>query len=99
MRAGLLHDKYKKGEERLICTKPQSVESHNACSAPGWREHHPNTEEVYYFMQIPHELPLITTLLPPRGLLFTAVNQSRSDNKQQKETGAVSGLSPPRFIS
>ena len=44
-------------------------------------------EVYYYFMQIQHELPLIATLAPPPD----AVNHGRSDNKQQNETGAVSG--------
>lgn len=54
-------------------------------------------EEVYYFMQIQHELPLITTPLPQRPA-FTAVNHGRSDNKQQKETGAVNGPSTPALF-
>ncbi len=97
MRAGLLHDKFKKRKgtfdlhQTTVCWESQCLLS------SGWREHHRNTEEVYYFMQIPHELPLITTLLPQRPA-FTAVNQSTSDNKQQKETGAVNGLSTPAIF-
>lgn len=48
-------------------------------------------------MPIPHELPPSDNdtigLLPQRPALFTAVNQSISGNKQQKETGAVNGPS------
>ncbi len=83
-RAGLLHDKFKKREERLIRTKPQFVETCNACWALGGENTIILRRRFIILCRSHMSGSLIMTLLPQRPA-FTAVNQSRSDNKQQRD--------------
>lgn len=96
MRAGLPHDKFKNKRNVWSARNHSLLKVTMPAQLRVGREHHHKTEEVYYFMQIPHEQPLIMKLLPQR-LAFTTVNQSTCDNKQKKETGTVSG--PLQFMT